>query len=117
MINGVNLSGQSKPIDGRKAAYGLLQSVHLSDLHARSTKSNRSRESNQVIDILPNQLETSCPWPAKAELFQPDLESDLLKIAVVERHRGVKEIGLGVVRGFGLKEAPSQQPLSHDSHN
>lgn len=40
-----------------------------------------------------------------------------MKIAVVERHRGVKEIGLGVVRGFGLKEGAIATTISHDSHN
>lgn len=40
-----------------------------------------------------------------------------MKIAVIERHRGVKGIGLGVVRGFGLKEGAIATTISHDSHN
>lgn len=36
---------------------------------------------------------------------------------MIERHRGVKGIGLGVVRGFGLKEGAIATTISHDSHN
>ncbi|MEC1290050.1 adenine deaminase [Bacillus mojavensis] len=72
-----------------------------------------------VIQIIPNQLETrlvSVPAP-EAHIFQPDIELDLLKIAVVERHKGLKETGLGIVKGFGLKSGAIATTISHDSHN
>ncbi|MBV7319911.1 MULTISPECIES: adenine deaminase [Bacillus] len=72
-----------------------------------------------VIQIIPNQLETrlvSVPAP-EAPIFQPDIDLDLLKIAVVERHKGLKETGLGIVKGFGLKSGAIATTISHDSHN
>ncbi len=121
MINGVIWSGtEQSQSTGGKAASGLLQSVHLSDLHENDLQIPIVQENEiRVIDIIPNQLETklSLAKPKSGAFFQPDLESDLLKIAVVERHRGVKEIGLGVVRGFGLKEGAIATTISHDSHN
>ena len=46
-----------------------------------------------------------------------DPERDLLKIAVVERHLGTGRIGLGLVKGFGLKRGAIATSLSHDAHN
>ena len=32
-----------------------------------------------------------------------DLEKDVLKIAVIERHKGTHHIGIGYIQGYGLK--------------
>ncbi|MEC1737843.1 adenine deaminase [Bacillus mojavensis] len=99
----------------------LLDSVNLAaplserDFHMPI---NPQQQMN-VIQIIPNQLETrlvSVPAP-EAHIFQPDVELDLLKIAVVERHKGLKETGLGIVKGFGLKSGAIATTISHDSHN
>src|SRR3989304_4676089 len=46
-----------------------------------------------------------------------DSMRDLLKIAVIERHRATGNIGLGFVRGFGLKNGALGSSVAHDSHN
>jgi adenine deaminase len=46
-----------------------------------------------------------------------DTKSDVLKQAVVERHRGTGRIGLGLVRGFRLKQGALASTVAHDSHN
>jgi adenine deaminase len=46
-----------------------------------------------------------------------DLDQDLLKLAVVERHRGTGNIGLGLVQGFDLKRGALASTVAHDSHN
>jgi adenine deaminase len=46
-----------------------------------------------------------------------DIERDVLKIAVVERHLASDNIGLGLVRGFGLKKGAIASSVAHDSHN
>ena len=46
-----------------------------------------------------------------------DLASDTLKIAVVERHRNTRHIGVGYIRGYGLKSGAVATSISHDSHN
>lgn len=50
-------------------------------------------------------------------IVKPDPERDLLKICVVERHRGSGRIGLGFVRGFGLRSGALASTVAHDSHN
>ncbi len=46
-----------------------------------------------------------------------DPDRDLLKIAVVERHLGTGRIGLGFVRGFGLRSGAFASSIAHDAHN
>src|SRR5450759_3799905 len=47
----------------------------------------------------------------------PDVERDILAIAVIERHGKSGNIGRGFVRGFGLKDGAIGQSIAHDSHN
>jgi adenine deaminase len=47
----------------------------------------------------------------------PDLEQDVIKIAVVERHGKNGNIGRSFVKGFGLKTGAIASSVSHDSHN
>ena len=44
-------------------------------------------------------------------------ERDVLKIAVVERHRGVGNTGVGLVKGFGLLSGALASTFAHDAHN
>jgi adenine deaminase len=46
-----------------------------------------------------------------------DPSRDLAKIAVIERHRGTGRIGLGFVRGFGLRRGALASTHAHDAHN
>jgi adenine deaminase len=46
-----------------------------------------------------------------------DRERDLAKIAVVERHLATGRIGLGLVRGFGLRAGALASTIAHDAHN
>jgi adenine deaminase len=47
----------------------------------------------------------------------PDLEEDILKLVVVERHKASGNISLGLVKGFGLKRGALASSIAHDSHN
>ncbi|WP_295588314.1 adenine deaminase, partial [uncultured Oscillibacter sp.] len=46
-----------------------------------------------------------------------DVEYDVLKIAVVERHKNTHHIGIGYLQGYGLKSGAVATSVSHDSHN
>jgi len=46
-----------------------------------------------------------------------DPQADILKIAVIERHKASGNIGLGLVKGFGLKRGALATSVAHDSHN
>ncbi|MFP4535356.1 MAG: adenine deaminase [Spirochaetaceae bacterium] len=49
--------------------------------------------------------------------FRATRESDIRKLAVVERHRRTGNIGLGLVEGFGVTGGALATTIAHDSHN
>ncbi len=74
----------------------------------------------RVIGIVPDQIvtESLVEEPAVVDgLAVADPERDLAKIAVIERHLGTGRIGLGFVRGFGLKSGALASTVAHDAHN
>jgi adenine deaminase len=46
-----------------------------------------------------------------------DVGRDILKMAVIERHRGTGNVGLGFVQGFGLQKGALAGSVAHDHHN
>ncbi|MGB9758182.1 MAG: adenine deaminase [Candidatus Bipolaricaulaceae bacterium] len=74
----------------------------------------------RVIRVVPNEVVTEearlSPKIANGEVVA-DPARDILKIAVVERHRGTGNVGLGLVQGFGLKAGAIASSVAHDSHH
>ena len=74
----------------------------------------------KVIQLVPNQIVTRKVMKKvllKDGIAYPDIEEDILKIVVVERHRGTGNVGIGFVQGFGLKNGAIGSSVAHDSHN
>lgn len=74
----------------------------------------------RVIEVVPGQILTRQslePAPCRDGLLVSDPGRDLLRIAVVERHRASGRIGMGLVRGMGLKRGALASSVAHDSHN
>jgi adenine deaminase len=74
----------------------------------------------RVIGVVPGQIVTeSLVEEPRVEdgLAVADPERDLAKIAVVERHLGTGRLGLGLVRGFGLRSGALASSVAHDAHN
>ena len=73
----------------------------------------------RVIQVVPSELitlETEAEIDTK-EKNGIDLERDILKIAVIERHMHTGHIGIGFIKGIGLKSGAIASSVSHDSHN
>lgn len=83
---------------------------HLKTLSAADFEDKRSRG---VIGMVNGEIITTDNGYANA----PDVQKDILKIAVVERHKNTGHIGLGYLQGYGLKEGAVATSISHDSHN
>lgn len=49
--------------------------------------------------------------------LQPDLDADVIKVAVIERHGKNDNIGRSFVTGFGIKRGAIASSVGHDSHN
>jgi adenine deaminase len=74
----------------------------------------------KVVGLIPGQLLTEkrlCPTPVRAGRLATAPDRDLLKLAVVERHHGTGNVGLGMVQGFGLPRGALASSVAHDSHN
>lgn len=73
-----------------------------------------------VIGIVPEQLITERrveELVTEQTFVQPDIERDILPIAVIERHGKTGNIGKGFVSGFNLENGAFGQSIGHDSHN
>jgi len=53
----------------------------------------------------------------KNGLYQNNEKNDILKIAVIERHKLTGNVGLGLVEGYGFKNGAIALTIAHDSHN
>src|SRR2546423_2494 len=86
------------------------------DLEVRAKKAERIR----VIEIVPSQIVTKeileTPRILDGQIVS-DIGRDILKLVVVERHRATGNVGVGFVRGFGLKRGSLGSTVAHDAHN
>jgi adenine deaminase len=125
-VNGELVATKGVYIEGRVSTpvpppVPLLQSVNISPV----TEENLAIKINDgeklhVIELIPNQLVTKKRiMAAKAQNgnFSPSISEDLLKMAVVERHKRTGNVGLGVVKGLLLKSGAIASTVAHDSHN
>lgn len=74
----------------------------------------------KVIQLIPDQIVTRKVMKnilLRDGKAHSNLKEDILKIAVVERHRATGNIGIGFVQGFGLKRGAIGSTVAHDSHN
>jgi len=99
---------------------GLQNTIHINPVTPEDLKLPGKGETYPVIEIVPGQIITKNKL-AKVKLeggfIVPDIERDILKLVVVERHRSSGNIGLGLVKGFGLKKGALASSIAHDSHN
>ncbi len=83
---------------------------HVSQLTAADFVDNRP---HAVIGMVDGEITTTdCGYTDRI-----DAEYDILKIAVIERHKNTHHIGLGYIKGYGLKHGAVATSISHDSHN
>ena len=66
-----------------------------------------------IIGMIPGQIITEDRGYATGI----DVEKDILKMAVIERHKNTGHIGIGFLNGYGLKAGAVATSVSHDSHN
>jgi adenine deaminase len=98
-----------------KFSGGLTDTVRIKPFTKEALRFTASGKAMPVIEIVPGQIITR----KRIEIIRavPDLERDILKLVVVERHRATGNIGVGLVRGFGLKRGALASSIAHDSHN
>ncbi len=95
-------------------------SIHISGLNEKSLHVPARGKKILVMDLVQGQIYTR-RGEAKPRvvhgLVQADPENDLAKLVVAERHRSTGNVGLGFVRGLGLKKGAIASTVAHDAHN
>ena len=94
----------------------VTQSVRIQAVSAPDFSVDWEGGRARVIGLVPGQIVTDALVEELPEAVA-DPERDLAKIAVIERHLGTGRIGVGFVRGFGLRRGAFASTFSHDAHN
>jgi adenine deaminase len=98
----------------------LKDTVRIKPPMGKSLKIAAVDKTYPVIEIVPGQIVTRKAVEKMRVVdgaVMPDVERDILKLVVVERHKASGNIGVGLVKGFGLKKGALASSVAHDSHN
>jgi adenine deaminase len=102
---------------------GVTDTVNIKPFAAEALRLKATGETKPVIEVVPGQIVTRKTIErVKVEggFVVPDVlpsGKDILKLVVVERHKATGNIGVGLVKGFGLKKGALASSIAHDSHN
>lgn len=98
----------------------LRSSINVARIYLEDFQIKAEGKRAKVIGLTPQQVVTQrLVEEVKIEdgLAVADVGRDILKLAVIERHQASGNIGLGFVKGFGLKRGALASSVAHDSHN
>ncbi|MBD3870045.1 MAG: adenine deaminase [Acidobacteria bacterium] len=90
------------------------------DLEALDLRIEDSGADVRVIGLVPGQIVTEHlieGLAAQDGHLVADPEAGLAKLAVIERHRGTGNVGLGFLRGLGPLQGALACTIAHDHHN
>lgn len=96
-------------------------SVRLKDFSKDKFRMGLKSDRVNVIEIQPGGVVTK-KGVEKITLddngeFVFDPEKDLVKVAVVERHKETGNVACGFLKGYGIQEGAIALSIAHDSHN
>ncbi|MEX2691721.1 adenine deaminase [Rhizobium mongolense] len=97
-----------------------LDSVKARPVNAAHFGVPVTEDETPVIGVTPGKIITEFRrhrLPAKGNQTGIDLENDIIKVAVIERHGKNGNHANGFVQGFGLKKGAIASTVGHDSHN
>jgi len=111
--------GQALFDRGEQAKVPLPSSVQV-DVEALDLTLAAGEGPARVIGVIPGQIVTEelrLEPTVRDGLVVSDPARDILKMAVIERYRGTGQVGVGLVKGIGLKQGAIASSVAHDSHN
>lgn len=113
--------GRYLPKVRRHDISGVMGSVYLRDFSREKFKMGLKTGRVNVIEIQPGGVVTkkaaaTVPLDDKGE-FVWSPSSDIVKVAVVERHQGTGNVACGFLKGYGIQAGAIALSIAHDSHN
>jgi adenine deaminase len=98
----------------------LRRSVNIHYLEPEDFQVKARGERMNVIGMIPDQIITErlIEEPRVEDgLVVPDIDQDIAKVAIIERHNASEPRAVGFVKGMGIKEGAMASSIAHDSHN
>ncbi len=96
----------------------INDTIHIKEIEDYNIELTLEKEETTVITLIENQLTT------KKEISKVKVENHIFipdnihqKVIVIERHNKTGNIGIGIIKNFGLKKGAIASSVSHDSHN
>jgi adenine deaminase len=108
------------PTPAFEGAKSVTGTVHIGNISEAELCIPGKPGSVEVVGIEPGQITTKHlreEAPIRDGKIVADPERDLLKLVVIERHHASGRVGLGLVKGFGLKKGALASSVAHDAHN
>jgi adenine deaminase len=99
---------------------GITGTIHIGNISASDLRIPGKPGLVEVIGIEPGQITTKHlqeEAPIRNGEIVADPQRDLLKLVVIERHHASGSVGLGLVKGFGLRKGAIASSVAHDAHN
>lgn len=120
--DGKLVAKDGKPLFDTSKRYlpeSVLNTVHLDGLKAEDFVLTLKGDKANVMTILPGNVVTGCEvMEIASKNGDVDIAgTDVLKMAVVERHKRTGNIGKGLLKGYGFKGGAMGITIAHDSHN
>lgn len=98
----------------------VLDTVHLKNIDKIDLDISLTTDYVKVIGLIEDNIVTKKvirKVDVKEGKFSHNDKIDILKIAVIERHKNTGNVGLALVEGYGLKNGAIALTVAHDSHN
>ncbi|NLU24393.1 MAG: adenine deaminase [Clostridiales bacterium] len=106
--------GEVKDFDAPEIDPYLVQRAHNTfHVDRLTTDDFTDKRPRGVIGLIPGEIVSEDAGYSD----KIDIANDILKIAVIERHKNTHHIGIGYIKGYGLKRGAVATSISHDSHN
>ncbi|MDQ2713614.1 MAG: adenine deaminase [Chloroflexota bacterium] len=99
---------------------GMTSTVRIGPIDERDLRIAGKSGLVEVVGIERGQITTTHlreEAPLRDGQIVADPERDLLKLVVIERHHASGQVGLGLVKGFGMKRGALASSVAHDAHN
>ncbi len=99
---------------------GITGTIHVGNISETDLRVPGKPGMVEVIGIEPGQITTKHlreEAPIQNGEIVADPKRDLLKLVVIERHHASGSVGLGLVKGFGLRKGAVASSVAHDAHN
>ena len=122
-INGEEVAkdGRYRPTVQRSDISKVRGSFRVRDFSIEKLRMKLNSNKVNIIDIVPGGVVTA---KGVAEIttdsdgsFVWQADQDIVKVAVIERHQYTGNVGLGLLRGYGIKKGAVAISIAHDSHN